>query len=149
MSDLLIPIRNFATVDESKLLYRSAQPEFGYEYLFLKNTLQVKTIINLRAEKDHDKSYCEAYGLTSITIPVIDDKAPTLEEAKQFMDFIKANTGILFHCAHGHGRTSLFCVLAKITFGMTLQDALKEETDKYGYTINHPEQVKFLTDNFS
>ena len=60
MSNLgLIPVRNFGILDEVKGLYRSAQPMYGYEYEWLKNVLNVKTIVNLRSESNHDTNVAE------------------------------------------------------------------------------------------
>lgn len=145
----LVPIRNFAVVDETKGIYRSAQPQFAYEYTWLKKQLNLNKIINLRSELNHDQWFGPKNGIQVVTFAVPDHHIPTLEEANQFIELIKQNTNILFHCEHGRGRTSLFCVLARLALGWTLEAALAEEKDEYGYEFQHPCQLEFLKENFS
>ena len=145
----LSPVRNFGIVDETKKLYRSAQPQYSYEYKWIKNALGVNTIFNLRSELDHDTRMTKDLGIEVKTVNIPDHHIPTLEQANEFIDFVKDNEGILFHCEHGQGRTSTFCVLARLAMGWSLEDAIKEENDVYGYCFKHPEQLSFLTDNFS
>lgn len=149
----LIPLRNFAMVDKKKGLYRSAQPMYGYEYEWLKNKLGINTIVNLRSELNHDstmlKSLTSKIGdIEVITFDVPDHCTPTLKQAKEFIDLIKNRKNVLFHCEHGHGRTSTFCVLSRIAMGWTLEDALREEAIVFGYQFRHPKQLDFLRKNF-
>lgn len=146
---MLVPIRNFAEVDSAKKIYRSAQPEYSYEYKFLKERLGVDTIVNLRSELDHDSEYAGEYQIKVINIPMRDHFPPTLQEANDFIQLVKDNTGILFHCLHGRGRTSTFCVLSRIALGWKLEDAINEEINTFGYSFQHPSQLAFLRENFS
>ena len=145
----LVPIRNFAIVDENKRLYRSAQPMYRYEYEWLRNKLGLSHIVNLRSESSHDNMFAPANGIEVKTIAVPDHKVPTVEQAQDFIEFVQNNENILFHCEHGHGRTSTFCVLARIATGWTLEDAIKEELEVFGYEFKHPAQLEFLQSNFS
>lgn len=140
----LIPLRNFANVSGN--LYRSAQPIYEYEYEWLKRKLGIKTIFNLRSESDHDKKIVtKIKGMKVITYPIPDHHAPTYKQAVDFMNRIKLNKEpILFHCEHGRGRTSTFCILALIAIGLTLKEAIKFEEKKYEYTLQHKEQIDFL-----
>jgi protein tyrosine/serine phosphatase len=143
----LIPIRNFGVVSEN--LYRSAQPMYSYEYQWLKKVLGLQTIINLREELNHDKSMINGLnlGIETITIPVIDHKAPTVEQAEKFMALVRnrePNAPLLFHCEHGHGRTSTFSVLAKMALGQTLEQALEDEKDKFHFEFKHKAQEDWL-----
>ena len=144
----LIPLRNFAMVDKEKNIYRSAQPMYAYEYAWLKNTLGIDTIVNLRSELKHDE-VMNVNGFKVININIPDHCTPTLFEAKAFINLIQKEKNILFHCEHGQGRTSLFCVLARIAMGWTLKDALEEEVIVFGYNFKHPKQLQFLKQNFS
>lgn len=143
----LIPLRNFAIVNKSKGIYRSAQPMYEYEYQWLKNKLGITTIVNLRSELNHDASM-NIPGIKVITINIPDHCTPTLKEAQDFIKFIENNENILFHCEHGQGRTSTFCVLARIAMGWSLDRAMKEEKEIYEYDFKHPKQLKFLKNNF-
>lgn len=146
MDNTMVPLRNFCVVDEKRKIYRSAQPQYSYEYRWLNTELQLKNIVNLRSELDHDTKMAKNYDIKVKTVSVPDHHAPTVEQAN---DFIKNNESVLFHCEHGQGRTSTFCVLSRLATGWTLEDAIKEENDVYGYSFHHPEQLKFLQDNFS
>lgn len=147
---MLVPIRNFAEVDADKKLFRSAQPEFSYEFKFIKEKLGVDTIVNLRNDRNNrDQFFSSKFGLKSVSIPMQDDHSPTLEQARAFIELVKNGRGILFHCEHGHGRTSLFCVLARIAMGWKLQPAIDEETKVFGYEFHHQNQLDFLRENFS
>lgn len=146
----LIPLRNFAIVDKG--IYRSAQPIYGYEYKWLKKVLNVDTIINLRKESVHDEHNAPSHFIHVHSIPVVDHLPPTLEQAQEFIDLIKEssknNKSVLFHCEHGHGRTSTFCVLARIAQGWSLKKALKEEEEKFHYAFKHKIQKDFLLSHF-
>jgi protein tyrosine/serine phosphatase len=139
----LIPIRNFAVVEEGKL-YRSAQPMYDYEYKWLA-TKGIKTLVNLREEIQHDQKFAEQFGFKVIQVDIKDHFPPTLEQAQSFIELVKnSSEPILFHCEHGRGRTSTFCVLARVAQGWTLEDAIKEEQDRFGYVFQHQNQLEFL-----
>src|ERR1035437_450636 len=108
----LIPLRNFGIIDQSKGMYRSAQPEYEFDYTWLKEKLGVDLVFNLRKEADADRSMCKQCGIEVTDILVPDHEAPSVEQADTFIDFVKAvNKPLLIHCEHGHGRTSTFSVL--------------------------------------
>lgn len=148
----LFLLRNFAVIDENKGLYRSAQPEYSYEYKWLKDTAQIDKIINLRKESNHDQFFAPTFGIQVSDYKVPDHEVPTLEQAKNFIDEIKAsvknNQKVLIHCEHGHGRTSTFCVLARIATGWDLKEAITEEENKFHYSFQHEVQKEFLLNNF-
>lgn len=146
----LIPIRNFASLGAGYYLYRSAQPMYSYEYKWLKDKLDIGLVINLRSELRHDSMMAPAHDIAVVNFDVPDHFCPTLKQAHEFIELIKnRKEAILFHCEHGHGRTSTFCVLARLAQGWTLGMAIREESEKFGYEFKHPDQLKFLKDNFS
>lgn len=99
--------------------------------------------MNLRAERqEHVEN-----GM-SITVP--DHHQPTLSQAMVFMDKVRSHKGtILIHCLHGHGRTSTFSVLAKVALGMTVDEAIQDERDRFHYSFKYPAQEQWLRDNAS
>jgi protein tyrosine/serine phosphatase len=143
MTTLLVPLRNFAELRPGTL-FRSAQPLYPYEYAFLAQKLGVRALVNLRAEANLDAAHRERFTL--LDVPVRDDEAPTDAQAAAFLAFLAdPKTGpTLFHCEHGHGRTSTFAVLARLAEGWPLERALAEEA-ALGYTFHHPAQTDFLT----
>jgi len=143
----LIPLSNFGIVHEGndKVIYRCAQPLFQYQYDWLKRNLGIKTMVNLRSEKNVDQRFCPHLEMASITYEVPDHHAPTKEQAYRFIDFIRKHDGpIIIHCEHGHGRTSTFSVLAKVAIGMTLDEAIKDEHERFHYEFRHHAQEEFL-----
>jgi protein-tyrosine phosphatase len=143
----LVPLQNFAQLNNN--LYRCAQPLYDYQYQWLKEVLNIKTIINLRDENHHDDNYGIKYGINVINIDVPDHKTPSKEQCEQFMNIIKNNKEpLLIHCEHGHGRTSTFCVLARLAEGWNVNEAIKEEEEKYHYNFKHHSQKQFLINNF-
>lgn len=144
----LIPVRNFAVVDEKNGLFRSAQPLYQYEYEWLKKVAGIDVIVNLRSESGHDEYFAPNHGMEVKRFMVKDHNEPTQEQANEFICFIQnciaSGKKVLFHCEHGHGRTSTFCVLARLAQGWNLEDALKEETDVFHYSFKHMAQVDFL-----
>lgn len=142
---MLNPLRNFARLEGTKL-YRSAQPIYDYEFRFLKDKLNVSYILNLRSETNIDKKFARRHGIHSHTIPVKDHHPPTMQQAMSFVHFVSfVRTPILFHCEHGRGRTSTFAVIARMGYnGWSLERALKEEKDVFGYDFQHPVQLKWL-----
>lgn len=139
----LVPLRNFAQVDEN--IYRSAQPEYGYEWRWLKNVLDIGLIVNLRSESEQSEHGAKMIGAGYVHYPIKDHLPPTQAQAEAFMELIRTtNKPILFHCEHGQGRTSTFCILARMAKGMSYEDAIKEEKDRFHYEFHHPAQLEFL-----
>lgn len=140
----LIPIRNFGILQDR--LYRSAQPMYGYEYAWLKNMLGLKHIISLRSECFHDEYLAPMHDIKVTSITVKDHFPPENDHIKQFLDVIKKNEPTLFHCEHGHGRTSTFSVIAKMRNGMSVEEAIQHEKDFFHYEFKHKAQEEFLRD---
>jgi protein-tyrosine phosphatase len=140
----LVPIINFAKVRGG--LYRGAQPQYRWQYEWIIKNCKVQNFVTLR-RKDDDSRYAIPDGCRVLDIQVEDDHAPTFEQADAFLSFIAlhAHEGVFFHCEHGHGRTSLFAVLVRLSEGWTLDDALAEQK-ALGYEFTHPAQLQFLRD---
>lgn len=138
----LIPLRNFGKVVDG--VYRSAQPLYGYEYEWIRDTLGVKHIVNLRSESSHDDDFSK-FGLGVLHINIADHHCPTMEQVHEFIEFIKKiESPVLIHCAHGRGRTSIFSVLTKIAKGWPLHKALLDEHTRFHHVWKHPHQLEFL-----
>lgn len=147
----LIPLRNFGVVDATLGIYRSAQPLYSYEYKWVQKMLGIKTIINLRSESQHDDNFAPKFGIEVIDFLVPDHNPPTEQQINDFMEIIKGQNKfpLLFHCEHGHGRTSTFCVATRIAMNWTLKDALKEEKKVFHYKFKHKIQIDFLNKMFN
>lgn len=142
----LVPLSNFGEV--APHIYRSAQPEYAYQYGWLKNMIPNLVIVNLRAESDRD---AQMWDGEEFQIAVEDHRPPTLAQATQFIDLlrehIKEGKNILIHCEHGHGRTSTFSVLAKVAMGQSVVDAIEDELERFHYQFKHKGQGTWLLDN--
>ena len=140
---MLVPIRNFGQLNAN--LYRSAQPMYKYEYEWLVRELVLEKIVNLRSELNHDHMFAEPLGIEVVQIPFPDHKPPTNSQAREWQKLVKENkVPMLFHCEHGHGRTSTMSVLAKMALGDSLEQALRSEKEDFGYEFKHQEQIDWL-----
>lgn len=108
----------------------------------------VKTIVNLRAEDNTEAYLAAPLGFAAVHIPVVDNKPPSSEQADQWLAFAadEKNYPIFIHCQSGHGRTSTFCMLIRVTQqGWKLADAIEEAVRRYGFnTTKDAEQIAFL-----
>ena len=141
----LIPLINFGIIIKDKPIYRCAQPHAMYQYEWLKEVLGIKHIFNLRSEASIDSKFAKIldFNVTNILIP--DHKAPSFKQAAKFMNTLKTiDEPVLIHCEHGHGRTSTFSVLTKILNSFTMEEAIKDEEERFHYKFKHQIQYDFL-----
>lgn len=142
----LVPLLNFGEVIPGKV-YRSAQPHYLFQYKWLREKVGIRYIINLRAESI-DESKATRFGIEVYNLAITDHHSPTITQAQVFVDLITKLKGpVLIHCEHGRGRTSLFIVLLRLSQGWSLDNALKEEADQYGYSFPHKAQLDWLQQN--
>jgi protein tyrosine phosphatase (PTP) superfamily phosphohydrolase (DUF442 family) len=106
----------------------------------------VRTVVNLR-ERD-EASDVERLHLQSIHIPVVNDEAPTKQQALEWLTLCErlCSTAPLFvHCKGGEGRTSLFCALVRVAQGCTVENAIEEQrTFDFQPEGKHHAQAEFL-----
>lgn len=148
----LVPLINFGRVvaKSTGIIYRSAQPEYAYQYNWLANNMNKLKLVNLRSEAEIDRRYATFPHLQYKQIPVVDHQPPTIEQAVEFMEDVRDYKGdMLIHCAHGHGRTSTFSVLAKVALGWTLQEAMEDEHKRFHYEFRHHAQEEWLYDHIT
>ena len=106
-------VPNFGKLNDR--IWRSGQPtRKGYELLAKEG---IKTVVNLRAEFPQDKDLVPE-GTRYIYLPIKDQHAPTVEQAKKFMEIASNpdNWPILVHCKVGAGRTGVMCALVRSSF---------------------------------
>jgi protein-tyrosine phosphatase len=144
----LAPLRNFARVTPG--IYRSAQPEAGYEFEWLQRN-GVNVVVDLRLESEQIDHLADEHGMTVCHLPVADDEAPTWKQACEFANTLysarQVEDRILIHCKNGHGRTATFCALARIILNnWTAEQALQESVDRFGYEFKNEVQRQFIID---
>lgn len=141
---MLLAVRNFAQVIPG-LLYRGAQPHSQFEYDWLAQ-MGVKGLVNLRtAATAREQRNADRLGFSLVTLGVVDDTAPSVEQARTFITMLQQarNYPLYVHCKHGHGRTSTFCILARLAQGASLEAAFAEQ-HTLGYVPVHVSQREFL-----
>ena len=118
------------------IMFRSAQPSPYMLENFKKKG--IKTIINLRGERDNsinffEKNICEKLGLNLIEFKLLSRAAPSkvqIHNAKQI--FKNINYPALMHCKSGADRTGIMSVLYLIFHKqMDVKVALSELSIKY------------------
>ncbi len=129
-------------------LARGGQPDDdGYRWL-AKNG--ITTLVDLRTRDERDRDDPVAMKLEFVHIPVENDEAP---EDAQSMEWLRLcassaeNKKIYVHCKQGEGRTSMFCVLARLAQGRDLRSAMEEQR-RFGFEPEgaHHRQAEYLTD---
>ena len=121
-------VPNFGKLNDH--VWRSGQPtKEGYSSL---KELGVKTIVNLRKEFDAEKDLVPE-GVKYVYIPIQDERAPTPEQAQQFLDVASdpANWPVLVHCHGGEGRAGVMSALVRFAFDGWDADKICKETDTF------------------
>jgi protein tyrosine phosphatase (PTP) superfamily phosphohydrolase (DUF442 family) len=111
-------------------VWRSGQPtKRGFEHL---TQMHVKTIVNLRREFPQEKDLVPQ-GVNYVQIPITDETAPTVEQAKQFMQIVTNpdNWPVLVHCAGGEGRTGALCALVRYSIDGWDKDLVMKEVGNF------------------
>jgi protein tyrosine phosphatase (PTP) superfamily phosphohydrolase (DUF442 family) len=96
-------VSNFAWTD-SGVVARSAQP--SAESLTCLRDAGFAAVVNLRHEYPgyDEEAAVEAAGMEYLSLPIVDDTAPSPSQVTEYMAFIDAHAPVLTHCASGRGR---------------------------------------------
>ena len=126
-------------------LARGAQPTHrGYAWLADHG---FKVVVNLRSHDETKSVKRFAPSLVPVHIPVSNNRAPSDEQALQWLELCASPymRPLLVHCNLGEGRTSAFCALVRIAQGWPVDEAIAEQ-QQYGFDPagEHREQAKFL-----
>jgi protein-tyrosine phosphatase len=136
---------NFGWVEP--YLARGADPNPA-GFAWLARAAGIKSIVNLRAEDNTEAFLAAPLGFAPVYVPVVDNKPPTAAQADAWLAFIadEANHPVFVHCQNGHGRTSTFCILFRVTQqGWKLADAIEEAVQRYGFDpAKDCDQIAFL-----
>src|SRR5262249_49971366 len=109
------PIRNFGVVTPG-CIYRSGQPSTaGFRWL---KGQGFKSIVCLRKEHDDGAAEMAKYGFHYLYLPIVDETAPTKEQAESFLKFAadRENWPLLVHCHGGEGRAATMSALVRYSF---------------------------------
>jgi len=117
-------VPNFGKLNEN--IWRSGQPSAdGYSQLAKQG---LKTVVNLREEYPQDKDLIPE-GVKYVYIPITDQHAPTVEQAKQFLEIAQNpdNWPVLVHCHGGEGRAGVMSAVVRRSLdGWDADKTLKE-----------------------
>lgn len=110
----------------------------------------VHFIVNLRTRDEAETVLRVTRRAQPVHVPVVNDKAPTQEQALRWLDLCAAHAPdrtFFIHCHAGHGRTSTFAILVRLAQGAALEQAFEEEK-VYGFDPEgeHAGQAQFLRD---
>ena len=141
-ADLLpVDLLNNVEVVEKGILIGGCEPaDAAWDLLKSKG---IKTVVNLRKETNDEDAIVKAHGMKAVYIPVVDQTAPTLDQARQFVKIVDdpANQPVYVHCHAGVGRTHTFIGAWRLAHGMSIDDTLAEGKT-WGLSVSG--QIKFL-----
>ncbi|MCE1247563.1 MAG: dual specificity protein phosphatase family protein [Firmicutes bacterium] len=136
-------------------VYRNSQPSPGDISWYIKDA-GFKTFINLRTEDRFwsnftaqiEEKICKENGVVykNFKLRDQDDPPPSKKEIEEVLSFIdKSPKPVMFHCAHGKGRTGMVAAAYRITRqGWKAEDAIKEAVP-YGFRPEKmPNQVQVI-----
>ncbi|OPZ12568.1 MAG: hypothetical protein BWZ10_02079 [candidate division BRC1 bacterium ADurb.BinA364] len=142
-------VSNFGFLIEGKLA-GSARPGYGSslrDNLMWLHEQGIRAVLSLTIDPIPASELSEA-GLQGLHLPVRDFAAPSPEQIRQAVEFIRRNieTGnpVLVHCGSGYGRTGsiLACYLA--SNGNTAKQAISSVRSKRPGSIETPEQEEAI-----
>tara|TARA_A100000164_G_C21856599_1_gene747848 strand:- start:526 stop:1218 length:693 start_codon:yes stop_codon:yes gene_type:complete len=128
---------NFYQIDEN--MFRSSQPSPN-QIMYLKKSIGIKTIINLRGENNNsvfhmEKEACEQLKLKLINLRTYSKKPPEINQIKNLIELFKTiQYPALIHCKSGSDRTGVVAALYRIIHKKeSVNVALNELNWKYGH----------------
>jgi protein tyrosine phosphatase (PTP) superfamily phosphohydrolase (DUF442 family) len=139
----ILPVQELHNVElaQKGILVGGSQPENAAWDLLKRRG--IRTVVNLRQEDNSEKAEVERHGLIPFYIPVVDQKAPSIAQARQFVKFVNDPTHrpVFVHCREGVGRTHTMIAAWRIASGWDLDDAIAEGRT-WGLSVSA--QINFL-----
>lgn len=132
---LVREIKNFHVVAPGIL--RGAQPK-DEAFAVLKTEGRVKTVIDLRQEKDQiaaEKSLVEGLGMTFVSIPMSGGREQSPETVNKVLSIMTdpARQPVFVHCQAGKDRTGLILAAYRMKYNGWSQEDAVQEMLAYGY----------------
>ncbi|MCX7717312.1 MAG: dual specificity protein phosphatase 23 [Candidatus Sumerlaeaceae bacterium] len=96
------------------------------------------------------RAHLHEHGLRHLHLPVIDFSIPTLEQVRQFVQFVREqrarNSAVLVHCGAGIGRTGTMLACYLVAEGADPAEAIQTVRARRPGSIETPEQEQFVHD---
>ena len=103
----------------------------------------IRAIVSL-TETPLDRIFLEEFGFRYLHLPVSDFTAPTLDQVRQFLEFLRnaeaARQAVVVHCGAGLGRTGTMLACALVSRGMSAADAIDRVRTLRPFSIETVEQ---------
>jgi protein tyrosine/serine phosphatase len=140
-----IKIDNFGQMDDQ--FYRGARPK-PEEFKKLA-ALGIKTVIDLTDNsREREEPAVQAAGMHYVNIPIVDKKAPSIEQINAFLKVANdpATGKFYVHCAGGRHRTGVMGAVYRFNHDHWNYDQVYAEMKQYDfYTSNgHGKQLDFV-----
>ncbi len=107
----------------------------------------IKAIVCLLEDGTIVESYIKK-GFENLWLPVVDDQAPTMDQAKDLVDFVeeqnKKGNPVAIHCKGGKGRTGTMIASYLITKGDSYDEAMAKINEKRPNAVKKEFQINFL-----
>ncbi len=95
-----------------------------------------------------DKAVYEAAGFAFLYLPVPDGGVPTIEQATEFVLFVRtqrtAQRPVAVHCEAGLGRTGTMLAVYLISEGLSAEAAIRRVRDAERVAVETQHQIQFL-----
>ncbi len=90
------------------------------------------------------------YGFPYLHLPIPDFGAPSMDQARQFVEFVEQQRqnrrAVAVHCHAGYGRTGTMLACYLVTQGLSANEAIKSIRSKRPGSIETHEQERFITE---
>lgn len=113
----------------------------GYEKLKQQG---IKALVDLTLEGTKDLTDGKAAGLNVLNVKILDNDAPTIDQMKQFLDFVTKpeNSPAYVHCEAGKGRTGVATACYRMAVEGWPPEKAIHEANAFGCKL--PDQLAFL-----
>ena len=132
-------------MNSEEKIYRGASP--GPDDIIKLKEKGIRSIVNLQAENSEAKDFVEELGMKFFHIPVIDQRAPTIEQIEEFIEIAgnEENLPLYVHCFAGLERTGTMIACYRIYNGWECERAIDYNLEEVNWPLTE-EQKNIVRD---